>query len=57
MPSKELYIGNINPDTKTQEIREIFQLYGNINRCDMKFGNLSIIKNQLFKILVKYICH
>ena len=48
MPSKELYIGNIDPDTKPQEIREIFELYGNINRCEVKLGGLSKIKRISF---------
>ncbi|CAF2394507.1 unnamed protein product [Rotaria sp. Silwood2] len=38
MSSKELYIGNLDPDTKSQEIREIFEQYGNVNRCEVKFG-------------------
>ncbi|CAF0820777.1 unnamed protein product [Rotaria sordida] len=38
MSSKELYIGNLDPDTKSQEIREIFERYGNVNRCEVKFG-------------------
>jgi RNA recognition motif-containing protein len=52
MVSKELYIGNIDPDTKPQEIREIFELYGNVNRCEVKFGGLSKIKRILY---IKYI--
>lgn len=38
MSSKELYIGNLDPSTKSQEIKEIFERYGSINRCEVKFG-------------------
>ncbi|CAF3387124.1 unnamed protein product [Rotaria sp. Silwood1] len=38
MSSKELYIGNLDPDTKSQEIKEIFEQYGKVNRCEVKFG-------------------
>lgn len=38
MSSKELYIGNLDPDTKSQDIRDIFQPYGVLNRCEVKFG-------------------
>jgi len=44
MASKELYIGNVDPDAKPQEIREIFELYGTVNRCELKMGGLSKIK-------------
>ena len=38
MPSSELYIGNLDPDTRSQELRDLFERYGNINRCEVKFG-------------------
>ncbi len=50
MPSKELYIGNVNPDTKPQEIREIFEVYGTVNRCEVKFGGTSKSEKQFFSM-------
>jgi RNA recognition motif-containing protein len=47
MPSKELYIGNIDPDTKSQEIRDIFEQYGDVNRCEVKFGGSGKIKRTI----------
>ncbi|CAM2697368.1 unnamed protein product [Rotaria socialis] len=38
MSSKELYIGNLDPDTKSQEMKDIFEQYGKVNRCEVKFG-------------------
>lgn len=38
MPSNELYIGNLDPDTRPQELRDVFDRYGSINRCEVKFG-------------------
>ena len=38
MPSSELYVGNLDPDTRSQELRDIFDRYGTINRCEVKFG-------------------
>lgn len=38
MPSSELYIGNLDPDTRSQELRDVFDRYGSINRCEVKFG-------------------
>jgi hypothetical protein len=55
MPSKELYISNVDPDTKPQEIREIFELYGNVNRCEVKFGGISKIKRIIFNICKVYL--
>ncbi len=49
MPSKELYIGNIDRDTKPQEIREVFERYGNVNRCEVKFGDISKINRIICK--------
>ncbi|CAF5015571.1 unnamed protein product, partial [Rotaria magnacalcarata] len=34
MSSKELYIGNLDPDTKSQEMKDIFEQYGKVNRCE-----------------------
>jgi RNA recognition motif-containing protein len=48
MPSKELYIGNIHPDTKSHEIREIFEKYGNVNRCEFKYGGSGKIERFIF---------
>lgn len=42
MPSNELYVGNLDPDTRSQELREIFDRYGTINRCEVKFGGSGI---------------
>jgi hypothetical protein len=41
MQSNELYIGNLDLNAKPEELREIFQLYGTINRCEVKVGNTS----------------
>jgi len=38
MPSSELYVGNLDPDTTTQELKEIFERYGSLLRCDVKFA-------------------
>ena len=38
MSSRELYIGNLDRDTKTHEIKDIFERYGNVSRCEVKFG-------------------
>ncbi|CAF0937592.1 unnamed protein product [Didymodactylos carnosus] len=38
MPSSELYVGNLDPNTTTQELKEIFGRYGGVVRCDVKFG-------------------
>jgi RNA recognition motif-containing protein len=41
MQSNELYVGNLDLNAKSEELREIFQLYGKINRCEVKFGDTS----------------
>lgn len=49
MPSNELYIGNLDLTAKPEELRAIFQLYGKINRCEVKVGDSS--KGIGYKIL------
>lgn len=44
MPSNELYVGNLDPETRSNELRTIFEQYGNINRCEVKSGGSSKIK-------------
>jgi RNA recognition motif-containing protein len=55
MPSKELYIGNIDPNTKPQEIKDLFEQYGNVNRCEVKFGGSGKIKRINIIYLIKLI--
>ena len=52
MSSKELYIGNIEPKTKPEELKELFQIYGTVNRSEVIIGSIST-KKIIFKY--KYI--
>jgi hypothetical protein len=55
MPSSELYVGNLDADTRSQEVREMFEQYGTINRCEVKVGGSGKIKLLiLLLIIMKY---
>ena len=53
MPSSELYVGNLDPETRSQEVKEIFERYGTVNRCEVKFGGSGKIKNNI-KTIYKF---
>ncbi|CAF0765419.1 unnamed protein product [Adineta steineri] len=38
MSSRNLYLGNIHPETQTHELRDIFKQYGELERCEVRFG-------------------
>ena len=44
MQSSELYIGNLDPDVKPDELKEIFQMYGNVIRSEVKILGMLILE-------------
>ena len=36
MPSKELFLGNLGRDVTRQDIEDVFDKYGRVERCDIK---------------------
>ncbi|CAF1006854.1 unnamed protein product [Adineta ricciae] len=36
--SRNLYVGNVHPDTESHELKEIFERYGEVERCQVRFG-------------------
>ena len=39
--SRNLYVGNVHPDTESHELKEIFERYGEVERCQVRFGGPS----------------
>ncbi|UJR34972.1 hypothetical protein I4U23_027751 [Adineta vaga] len=38
MASRNLYVGNVHPETQVHELKEIFQRHGELDRCEVRFG-------------------
>ncbi len=50
MASRNLYVGNIHPETQTHEMREIFNRYGPLERCEVRFGGPGKMKRIILNI-------
>lgn len=41
MQANELYIGNLDRNVKSEELKKIFQVYGNVIRSEVKINDQS----------------
>jgi len=41
--SDSLFIGRLHKDTRVKDLEDIFETYGRIVRCDIKYGGKSTI--------------
>jgi RNA recognition motif-containing protein len=39
MPHGELFLGGLSKDTRRQDLEEVFNKYGKLTRCDIKYVN------------------
>ena len=46
MQSNELYIGNLDRNVNSEELRTIFQVYGNLTRSEVKTSDQSNRRKQ-----------
>ena len=35
----QLFIGRLNRNTRTRDLEEVFETYGRLTRCDIKYGS------------------
>jgi RNA recognition motif-containing protein len=39
MPRNELFLGGLSRDTRRRDLEDIFERYGKLTRCDIKYVN------------------
>lgn len=48
-----LFIGRLNKNTRTRDLEEIFEAYGRIARCEIKYGErFAILQAQYLQLTV-----
>ena len=42
-----LFVGRLAKDIRTKDLEEIFELYGRVSRCDIKYGMYDLVEYSL----------
>ena len=48
----QLFIGRLNRNTRVRDLEEVFETYGRLTRCDIKFGGLYTYTRFVLKLTV-----
>lgn len=40
----QLFVGRLSRDVKVQDLEDIFERYGKLLRCDIKYGKLELFE-------------
>jgi len=49
----QLFIGRLSRNTRTRDLEEVFETYGRLTRCDIKYGSKYGFVHALCSKLVK----
>ncbi len=49
-----LFVGRLNRNTRIKDLEEVFEAYGRIVRCDIKYGKSVYFRNSLLEGVYEY---
>ena len=48
-----LFIGRLSKNTQPRHLEDVFEPYGRLTRCDVKYGNFLYVLNVFFLLISK----